>query len=44
MYGVEWQLDYLIDDRLERGVDKFEGEYIHFGKPKFKDWKSVLNY
>ena len=36
--------DYLIDDRLKNGADKFIGEHIHFGTDKFPDWKSVLSY
>ena len=38
--------DYLIDDRPgHRGVDKFSGEVLHFGKDgKFKEWKAVLEY
>lgn len=36
--------DFLIDDRLASGVDKFEGEHIHFGTEKFPDWKSVMKY
>ncbi len=36
--------DYLIDDRLKHGVDKFEGEHIHFGTDKFQNWNDVLNY
>lgn len=36
--------DYLIDDRLTRGVDQFEGEHIHFGTDKFPDWEVVTNY
>jgi 5'-nucleotidase len=36
--------DFLVDDRLKRGVDKFNGEHIHFGTPQFPDWKTVLNY
>lgn len=35
--------DYLIDDRLANGTDKFTGEFIHFGK-QFKTWKQVVNY
>lgn len=35
---------YLIDDRLKNGVDKFEGEHIHFQTDKFPDWDSVLTY
>jgi 5'-nucleotidase len=36
--------DYLIDDRLKNGADKFNGEHIHFGTERFPDWKSILNY
>ncbi len=36
--------DYLIDDRLKNGVDKFSGEHIHFGTENFPGWKSVLEY
>jgi len=36
--------DYLIDDRLKNGADKFIGEHIHFGTEQFPDWKSVLSY
>lgn len=37
--------DYLIDDYDKGyGQDKFQGELIHFGSDKFKDWKSVLEY
>jgi len=36
--------DYLIDDRLKNGVDKFTGEHIHFGTEKFPDWDSVVRY
>jgi len=36
--------DFLIDDRTKRGADKFEGEHIHFGTPKFPDWKTVMKY
>ena len=36
--------DYLIDDRLKNGVEKFGGEHIHFGTEKFPDWKSVCSY
>lgn len=38
------QGDYLIDDRLKHGVDKFSGEHIHFGTSRFPDWTSVLDY
>jgi len=36
--------DYLIDDRDRNGVDKFEGEHIHFGKGHFKGWGDVIRY
>lgn len=43
--------DYLIDDRLANGAEKFTGELIHFGKDyktfepnPFPTWESVLNY
>ena len=36
--------DYLIDDRLRNGAEKFKGEHIHFGTEKFPNWDAVLNY
>lgn len=36
--------DYLIDDRTVNGVDKFEGEHIHFGQSNFDSWEKVLEY
>ena len=36
--------DYLIDDRLANGVDKFPGEHIHFLQGQFKTWNDVLAY
>ena len=36
--------DIIIDDRTKNGVDKFEGEHIHFGTPKFPDWETVIRY
>ena len=36
--------DYLIDDRLKNGADKFQGELIHFGSDKFPDWDAVVVY
>jgi len=38
------QGDYLIDDRLKNGVDKFKGEHIYFGQNKFKTWAEVISY
>ena len=36
--------DFLIDDRLKNGADKFKGEHIYFGTNEFPDWDSVVNY
>ena len=36
--------DFLIDDRTGRGVDRFKGEHIHFGTPRFPDWAAVVKY
>ena len=36
--------DYLIDDRLKNGADRFAGEHIHFKTDDFPDWKSVCDY
>jgi len=36
--------DYLVDDRLANGADRFTGEHIHFGTDKFPDWKKVTEY
>lgn len=36
--------DFLIDDRLKNGADRFKGEHVHFGTEKFPDWKSVVAY
>ena len=36
--------DYLIDDRLANGADRFEGELIQFGTDKYPNWNSVLDY
>ena len=36
--------DYIIDDRVKNGVDKFEGEHIHFGSEKFPNWETILKY
>lgn len=36
--------DFLIDDRLKNGANKFEGKHIHFGTEKFPDWQAVLDY
>lgn len=36
--------DYLIDDRLKNGSEKFSGEHIHFGQDPFSNWSNVINY
>jgi 5'(3')-deoxyribonucleotidase len=36
--------DYLIDDRLRNGADKFRGELILFGSDKFPVWEAVCRY
>lgn len=36
--------DYLVDDRLKNGADKFGGEHIHFGTERFPDWAAVVAY
>ena len=36
--------DFLVDDRIKNGVDKFTGKHIHFGTEKFPDWKAVVKY
>ena len=36
--------DYLIDDRLANGADRFEGEHILFGSNKYPNWSTVLKY
>ena len=36
--------DYLVDDRLANGSEKFTGEHLHFGQKEFPDWASVEKY
>lgn len=36
--------DFLVDDRLKNGADRFEGEHIHFGTDAFPDWRAVVGY
>jgi 5'(3')-deoxyribonucleotidase len=36
--------DFLIDDRLKNGSEKFKGKFIHFGTKSFPDWDSVVKY
>lgn len=35
---------FLVDDRLKNGADKFQGEHVHFGTPKFPEWQAVVEY
>lgn len=36
--------DFIVDDRTKNGVDKFEGQHIHFGTTQFPDWPTVVAY
>lgn len=36
--------DFLVDDRLKNGAEKFTGEHIHFGSERFPDWQAVTKY
>lgn len=36
--------DYLIDDRLKNGADRFKGCHIHFGTEKFPDWEHIVDF
>lgn len=36
--------DYLIDDRLKNGADRFRGELILFGSDQFPHWEAVVEY
>lgn len=36
--------DFLVDDRLNNGADKFQGELILFGSSQFPNWTEVSNY
>ena len=36
--------DFLIDDGLSNGADRFIGEHIHFGNDPFSDWPAVMRY
>lgn len=36
--------DYLVDDRLKNGAERFRGEHIHFATPRFPDWATVRAY
>ena len=34
--------NFLIDDRITNGTDRFTGEHIHFGSERFPDWTAVM--
>lgn len=37
--------DYIIDDRTKNGVDKFQGQHLHFGEDgDYKTWKEVVDF
>lgn len=36
--------EFLIDDRLKNGADKFNGELVLFGSEQFADWDQVMTY
>jgi 5'-nucleotidase len=36
--------DFLIDDRLKNGTDRFTGKVIHFGQSPFENWHKVMNF
>jgi 5'(3')-deoxyribonucleotidase len=36
--------DFLVDDSVRNGADRFMGEHIHFGTERFQGWPEVLDY
>ena len=36
--------EFIIDDRTNNGVDKFDGKHIHFGSTNFENWEKVISY
>jgi 5'-nucleotidase len=36
--------DYLVDDRVKNGADRFRGEHIHFGTDRYPGWSEVVSY
>ena len=36
--------DFLVDDRPNNGADRFQGEWIHFGRTPWQDWNAVTAY
>ena len=36
--------DILVDDRTHNGADRFDGEFIQFGTPKWPNWDVVTGY
>jgi 5'-nucleotidase len=35
---------FLVDDRSKNGADRFPGEHVHFGTPRFPDWPTTAAY
>jgi 5'-nucleotidase len=36
--------DFLVDDRVHNGADRFTGELVRFGSAAFPDWPTVVAY
>lgn len=36
--------DFLVDDRIKHGADKFVGKHIRFGTEPFLDWPTVTAF
>lgn len=36
--------DFLVDDRIKHGVDKFSGIHIHYGTEDYPNWKITKDY
>lgn len=36
--------DFIVDDRTKNGVDKFDGEHIHFCSQDFPNWEAVVKF
>jgi 5'(3')-deoxyribonucleotidase len=36
--------DFLVDDRIKSGADRFVGEHLLFGSERFPDWLAVVAY
>ena len=35
---------FLVDDRTNNGAERFQGEHVLFGSPRFPDWPAVATY